>query len=244
MALALGMLLPACALAQDLDVLMEQFDCAVDDVSGMDTKDQAFEGVYIDPQTFADALHADDTARAMLSQLPISQEDAAGYATRRSAELRMFERPSGSYAAVMLPLSGYDTVSFFFSRRYADDPWECIGTFPMGNVALMEDAEDGVWFSGTQQLHGTGVAGIQTYLYSPEKRAVVFSYTPQYRDYPLIDRSVELVGSLLMDSGEVAVKHYLRGEGLWSGEATVVDFYEKQPDGGFRRTERLWTRWM
>ena len=42
-----------------------------------------------------------------------------------------------------------------------------------------------------------------------------------------------------MDDEEVAVKHYLCGEGLWAGEATVIDFYIKESDGSFRRTNRL-----
>lgn len=228
----LVLMLPVCASAQDLDVLMEQFGYAVDDMSGMDTADQSFEGIYIDPQTFADALGAENTALEMLSRLPLSREDAADYATMRNARLRTFIRPSGSYAVVMLPLSGYDTASFFFSRRYADDAWTCIGMFDMGDVMLVEDENGNAWFSGTQRLHGTGVAGTQIYLYSPERHEVVLSYTTQYRDYPLSDRSVELIGSLMLGDGEAAVKHYLRGEGLWAGEATVVDFYTLE-EGSF-----------
>lgn len=231
-------LLPLCALAQDLDVLLEQMDYAVDDVSGMDTKDQGFDGVYIDPQTFARAFLGEESAQKMLSRLPLAQQDAAYYATLRGAELRTFERASGSYAAVTLAF-GYDATSFFFARRYLDDRWECIGMFPMGDVTLEEDAQYGVWFSGTQTLHGTGTSGTQVYLYSPQRRAVVLSYTPRYSDYPLADRSMELIGSLLLEEDEIAVKHYLRGEGLWAGEATVIDFYVKEPDGAFRRTNRL-----
>lgn len=231
-------LLPFGVAAQDLDALLEQLAYAVDDVSDMDTKDQGFEGVYIDPQAFARAFSAEESAQKMLSRLPLAQQDAEYYATLRGAELRSFERPSGSYAAVTLE-SGYDATSFFFTRRYWDDEWECIGMFPIGDVTLEEDTQYGVWFSGTQSLHGTGVSGTQVYLYSPKKRAVVLSYTPRYSDYPLADRSVELIGSLLMDDEEVAVKHYLCGEGLWAGEATVIDFYIKESDGSFRRTNRL-----
>ena len=226
-------LLPFGVAAQDLDALLEQLAYAVDDVSDMDTKEQGFEGIYIDPQEFAAAFRSEESAQKMLSRLPLAPADAEYYATRRNAQTRLFERPSGSYAAVTLE-DGFEATSFFFTRRYRDSEWECIGLFPMGNVTLEEDDAYGVWFSGEQKLHGTGVSGTQVYLYSPETRGVVLSYTPWYRDMPLSDRGMELIGSLRMDGEWIALKHYVRGEGLWAGEATVVAMFQSESDGSFR----------
>jgi hypothetical protein len=235
-AMLLLLLLAVPGSAQENAALIEQLPGAAQ--TSLYSQGMGFEGVFAAPEDFLHAFR-NGTAEEWLARLPLAPEDAAYAATIRNASLRLFDRGDGAYAAVTLGPDSWDPISFFFTRRYQDDPWELIGLCPMGGVTLMEDTQYNVWFSGTQILHGTGVYGERRVLYSPAKRAAVLSFAEKYRDVPTPESSVQIAGFLCMDDPLVAVVHGMEGEGEWAGEAMVVDIYEKEEGGGFTQVERV-----